>query len=148
ILTCLRVDLEARPPRAAIEHVGLTAHPERVRAAQLGLFQPPGPAPERLATTIARLAALCRTERVATPAGEESPRPFAAAAARRAVRDLRGELPRRAACAGEGRSALRARAPPSPAGRGLLRSRPFRLPAWRGTRRPRGGSGRSLAARR
>src|SRR5207249_2873326 len=68
ILTCLRVDLEARPPRAAIERVALTALPERVRAAQPGPFQPPGPAPARLPTTLARLAALRGTERVGTPA--------------------------------------------------------------------------------
>src|SRR5207253_1934252 len=43
LLTCLRVVLEARPPRAAVERVALAAVPERVRAAQLGLFSPAGP---------------------------------------------------------------------------------------------------------
>src|SRR5207253_540085 len=59
ILGCLRAELEAHPPRAAIVHVALTAVPEAVRAMQMGLFVPPGPAPERLATTLARLSALC-----------------------------------------------------------------------------------------
>src|SRR5207245_2905690 len=68
LLTCLRVELEARPPRAAVERVVLAAVPEVVRAAQLGLFHPPGPAPERLATTLARLAALCGPDRVGAPA--------------------------------------------------------------------------------
>jgi protein ImuB len=81
ILGCLRVEIEARPPRAAVERVGLTAVPEVIRAAQLGLFTPPGPAPERLATTLARLAALCGPDRVGTPAIVDSHRPAAAALA-------------------------------------------------------------------
>jgi protein ImuB len=79
ILTCLRVDLEARPARAAITAVALTAVPERIRPAQLGLFHPPGPAPEQLATTLARLAALCGTERVGAPLAVDSYRPGVAA---------------------------------------------------------------------
>ena len=75
ILTCLRVDLELRPPRAAIASVLLRAVPERIRAAQLGLFTPPGPSPERLATTLARLAALCGADRVGAPALVDSHRP-------------------------------------------------------------------------
>jgi protein ImuB len=79
ILACLRVALEARPPRAAVEHVRLVAAPAPVRAAQLGLFTPPGPAPERLATTLARLAALCGPDRVGAPAPLDTHRPSAAA---------------------------------------------------------------------
>src|SRR5213596_1770512 len=81
LLTCLRVALEARPPRAAVERVALAAVPERVRAAQLGLFSPAGPSPERLATTLARLAALCGAERVGAPAVIDSHRPCAAGVA-------------------------------------------------------------------
>ena len=81
ILTCLRVDLEARPPRSAITSVTLTAVPARIRAAQLGLFAPPGPAPEQLATTLARLAALCGADRVGAPAVVDSHRPGRAAVA-------------------------------------------------------------------
>jgi protein ImuB len=79
LLTCLRVELEARPPRAAIERVLVRALPERVRAAQLGLFHPPGPAPAELATTLARLAALCGPSRVGAPAVVDTHRPGAAA---------------------------------------------------------------------
>src|SRR6266516_2609282 len=68
-------------PRAAVERVALAAVPERVRAAQLGLFSPAGPSPERLATTLARLAALCGPERVGAPAVLDSHRPGAAAVA-------------------------------------------------------------------
>ncbi|HUE30215.1 MAG TPA: DNA polymerase Y family protein [Verrucomicrobiae bacterium] len=81
LLTCLRAELEARPPRAAVERVVLAAVPETVRVAQLGLFNPAGPSPERLATTLARLAALCGTERVGAPAVIDSHRPGAAAVA-------------------------------------------------------------------
>src|SRR5438067_1685537 len=79
LLTCLRVELEARPPRAAVERVVLAAVPEVVRAAQLGLFNPAGPSPERLATTLARLAALCGAERVGAPAVPAPPPPAAEA---------------------------------------------------------------------
>src|SRR5207244_1492822 len=71
-------ELEAHPPRAAIVHVALTAVPEAVRAMQMGLFVPPGPAPERLATTLARLSALCGPDRVGAPAVVDSHRPGAA----------------------------------------------------------------------
>src|SRR5437773_627781 len=81
LLTCLRVDLEARPPRAAVVRMVLSAVPEAVRAAQLGLFSPAGPSPERLATTLARLAALCGADRVGAPAVVDSHRPGAAAVA-------------------------------------------------------------------
>jgi len=78
LLTCLRIELEARPPRAAVERVVLAAVPEAVRAAQLGLFSPAGPSPERLATTLARLAALCGADRVGAPTVVDSHRPGAA----------------------------------------------------------------------
>ncbi|TMA37351.1 MAG: DNA polymerase Y family protein [Deltaproteobacteria bacterium] len=75
ILGCLRTELEGHPPRAAIVHVVLTAVPEAIRAMQMGLFVPPGPAPERLATTLARLSALCGPDRVGAPAVVDSHRP-------------------------------------------------------------------------
>ena len=116
ILTCLRVDLEAQPPRAAIERVALTALPERVRAAQLGLFQPPGPAPERLATTLARLAALCGTERVGMPAVVNSHRPGVAAVAPFVLSGASGPSgpPGRPALQGGCRLVVRALRPPRP----------------------------------
>jgi protein ImuB len=78
LLICLRVALEARPPRAAVVAAAITAVPERVRATQLGLFVPPGPAPERLATTLARLGALCGPGRVGVPVVVDTHRPGAA----------------------------------------------------------------------
>jgi protein ImuB len=79
LLGCLRVELEARPPRAAITRVLVHAVAETVRALQLGLFTPPGPSPERLATTLARLAVLCGADRVGTPAVADTHRPGSAA---------------------------------------------------------------------
>src|SRR5262249_25650767 len=79
LLACLRIELGSRPPRAAVSRIPLAAEPASVRAAQLGLFHPPGPAPEQLATTIARLAALCGADRVGAPVVVDTYRPGAAA---------------------------------------------------------------------
>jgi protein ImuB len=81
LLGCLRAALESRPPRAAITTVAVRAVPDRVRPAQLGLFAPPGPAPERLAATLARLGALCGPGRVGTPVAPDTHRPGAATVA-------------------------------------------------------------------
>jgi len=81
LITCLRVALEAEPPKAAVLQVTVLAVPERVRPTQLDLFAPPGPAPERLATTLARLGALCGIERVGTPVVVDTHRPGAASTA-------------------------------------------------------------------
>jgi protein ImuB len=78
LLTLLRVHLETHPPRAAVESVRLAAVPERLRAAQLDLFRPAGPAPAQLAATLARLNALCGdATRVAAPGLADSHRPEA-----------------------------------------------------------------------
>ncbi|MCW5889785.1 MAG: hypothetical protein KIT14_04465 [bacterium] len=79
MLGCLRVELEAQPPRAAIRQVLVRAEPEVMRPTQLGLFAPPGPAPERLATTLARLGVLCGPDRVGAPGVVDTHRPGAAA---------------------------------------------------------------------
>jgi len=77
LLTLVRLQLEAHPPPAAIEAVRVAAVPERLRAAQLDLFRPNGPAPARLAVTLARLSAICGHERVGTPVVAETHRPDA-----------------------------------------------------------------------
>jgi protein ImuB len=48
--------------------VVVRAIPGRARPAQLGFFEPPGPSPDKLATTLARLAALVGNHRVGAPA--------------------------------------------------------------------------------
>ncbi len=54
------------------------ALPARVRATQLDILRPAGPAPDRLAATIARLAALVGPENVGAPALEDTWREEAA----------------------------------------------------------------------
>jgi len=75
LLALVRVHLEAHPPVAAIEGVRLHALPERLRPAQLDLFRPSGPAPARLATTLAQLSALCGADRVGRPVVSSDHRP-------------------------------------------------------------------------
>lgn len=77
LLTLARLQLEAHPSPAAIEALRVTAVPERLRAAQLDLFRPNGPAPARLAVTLARLAAICGADRVGTPVVADTHRPDA-----------------------------------------------------------------------
>jgi protein ImuB len=67
-----RLDLARRPPAAAVVGVHLIALPARVRATQLDILRPAGPAPNRLAATLARLAALVGPENVGTPAAVDS----------------------------------------------------------------------------
>lgn len=75
LLTLVRLHLEAHPPAAAVEGVRVIAIPERLRAAQLDLFRPNGPAPAALAVTLARLTAICGSDRVGTPVVADSHRP-------------------------------------------------------------------------
>src|SRR5438132_10823 len=81
LVRAARGSLEARRPRAGAGRGAPAAAPGRLGAAQLGRFSPAGPSPERLATTLARLAALCGPERVGAPAVLDSHRPGAAAVA-------------------------------------------------------------------
>jgi protein ImuB len=72
LLQLARLDLARRPPASPIVGVRLLALPARVRATQLDILRPAGPAPDRLAATIARLAALVGPENVGAPAAEET----------------------------------------------------------------------------
>ena len=81
LLTLLRLDVEGRPPRAAIDGLTLAVVPQSIRPTQLGLFVPTGPAPEQLATTVARLGVLCGADRVGSPVVVDTHVPGAAAVA-------------------------------------------------------------------
>ena len=72
LLQLARLDLARRPPAAPIVGVRLLALPARARATQLDMLRPAGPAPDRLAATIARLAALVGPDNVGAPAVEDS----------------------------------------------------------------------------
>jgi protein ImuB len=67
-----RLDLARWPPAAAVVGIHLVALPARVRATQLDILRPTGPAPNRLGATLARLAALVGPENVGTPAAVDS----------------------------------------------------------------------------
>ena len=69
MLTLSRLDLERSPPGAPIIGFTFTAYPDRPREAQLTIFGPTTPSPDKLATTLARLFALLG------PHGTGSPRP-------------------------------------------------------------------------
>jgi protein ImuB len=77
LLTLLLLSLEASSPPAAIETIRLTLEACPPRAAQSDLFRPPTPAPDRLETTLARIAALCGPDRVGMLAAANSYRPEA-----------------------------------------------------------------------
>src|SRR5439155_4488715 len=75
LLTLMRLELEARPPGAPVAGFAFVAHPDRPRRAQLSLFGPAALSPDRLATTIARLAALLGADRVGSPRTVNGHRP-------------------------------------------------------------------------
>jgi protein ImuB len=78
LIQLLRLDLARKPPDAPVTGVRIVALPARVRATQLDILRPAGPAPDRLAATIARLAALVGPENVGAPAVEDTWREEAA----------------------------------------------------------------------
>ena len=68
ILSLLRLDLEGRPPEAAISALMVRLHPIPPRPVQFSLIDPPLPSPELLTRTLARLAALVGENNVGSPA--------------------------------------------------------------------------------
>ncbi len=77
MLTLVTLSLEAAPPEAAVETIRIEVAPRAKRPAQVDLFLPPAPAPDRLETTLARLAALCGPDHVGALGMENSHRPEA-----------------------------------------------------------------------
>ena len=75
LLETLRLELERRPPRAPLAKIELIFVPGDARPEQLDLFRPAGPAPLRLATTLARLASICGEGRVGRPLSPQGYRP-------------------------------------------------------------------------
>ncbi len=75
LLTLLRLELEARPPGAAVAGFSFSAHPDKPRRAQLSLFGPAALSPDRVATTIARLASMLGADRVGSPRTVDGHRP-------------------------------------------------------------------------
>jgi protein ImuB len=77
VLALARLQLEASPPGAPVEGVEALVTPGRVRLAQGSLFGPAMPAPGKLSTALARLAALVGPDRVGAPAVPDTHRPGA-----------------------------------------------------------------------
>jgi protein ImuB len=68
LLALVRLALESSPPANAVDGIRVRAAPARARPAQLSFFEPAGPSPDQLASTLARLSALVGQERVGAPA--------------------------------------------------------------------------------
>jgi protein ImuB len=66
-LRLLLMDIEAKPPQAAIVAVIIKADPVKPRELQTGLFIPLAPEPDKLELTLARLAKLVGAENVGSP---------------------------------------------------------------------------------
>jgi protein ImuB len=77
LLALLILDLEKSPPPEGVEAIQLSVEARAPRPAQSDMFLPPAPAPERLQTTLARLAALCGPDQVGTLLPANSHRPGA-----------------------------------------------------------------------
>ncbi|MEQ1912017.1 MAG: hypothetical protein ABMA15_24565, partial [Vicinamibacterales bacterium] len=71
------LNVETRPPAAAIDRVTITIEPTPGRILQHALFARPHPTPEQLSTLLARLGALMGQDRVGAPALVDSYRPGA-----------------------------------------------------------------------
>jgi protein ImuB len=67
LLALVRLALETAPPANAVEGIVVRTSPARTRAAQLSFFEPAGPSPDKLASTLARLQALVGDTRVGAP---------------------------------------------------------------------------------
>ncbi len=67
LLALIRLEIEARPPEGPVAAFRCIVHPDRPRTGQLTLFGPPEIHPDRLAVTLARLAARLGPDRVGSP---------------------------------------------------------------------------------
>ncbi len=121
--TLLLLDLEAHPPRDAVQAITVTAEPTPARTVQFSLLDPAQPSPERLAETLARLHEWTAAGRAGAPLLLDTHRPgafvmttFAPGPVGRAAREGDGAgRVAEAAADGVPRLALRACRPPRPA---------------------------------
>jgi protein ImuB len=77
ILTLISLNLESSPPDAPADTIRIEITPRVPRPAQADMFLPPAPAPDKLESTIARLAALCGPNNVGMLTADNSHRPEA-----------------------------------------------------------------------
>jgi protein ImuB len=109
--TLVLLDLEAHPPRDAIQAITVRAEPTPARPVQFSLLDPALPSPERLAETMARLHSWTAAGRGGAASLLDTHRPGAFAVGTFAP----GPVVPKAACSGPPRVALRAFRPPLPA---------------------------------
>ncbi len=104
--TLLLLDLEAHPPAAAVDVVGVEVDPAPSRIVQYSLLARAMPSPETLVTLTARLGALVGERRCGSPSLLDTHRPDGF--------EMRRFNPEMKACAGQGRAtaALRRFRPP------------------------------------
>lgn len=67
LLKLLQLELQAHPPKAPVKKVSLAIEAARPRKTQGKLFMPPGPEPQRLEVTLARIKAIAGETRVGSP---------------------------------------------------------------------------------
>jgi len=77
LLKLLQLDLQAHPPGAPILKVQVSATPAQPRTVQGGLFLPPTPEPEKLESTLARIASMVGEDKVGSLQLLDSHRPEA-----------------------------------------------------------------------
>ncbi len=77
ILTLINLSLESAPPDAPADAIRIEITPRVPRPAQADMFLPPAPAPDKLETSIARLAVLCGPDNVGMLAPDNGHRPEA-----------------------------------------------------------------------
>lgn len=116
-----RLSVEERPPTEPVRALAVRLVGQPVREEQMSLFGPRAPAPDRLATTLARLSALVGPERVGAPAVVDSHHPAAFGMAPFAPASLDEAPPPRAPTRALARRMLR---PPRPAEVFCQRARP------------------------
>src|SRR5207247_890143 len=109
--TLVLLDLEAHPPRDAVQAITVRAGPTPTRSVQFSLLDPAQPSPERLAETMARLHSWTAAGRGGAAALLDTHRPGAFAVGTFAP----GPVTPRAPAPGSPRVALRAFRPPRPA---------------------------------
>ena len=77
LLKLLQLDLQAHPPGAPILKVQISTTPAQPRTVQGGLFLPPTPEPEKLESTLARIASMVGEDKVGSLQLLDSHRPEA-----------------------------------------------------------------------
>jgi protein ImuB len=77
LLKLLQLELQAHPPKAPVKKVLLTIEAVSPRKVQGELFIPPGPEPQRMEITLARIKAIAGETRVGSPVLRNTHRPDA-----------------------------------------------------------------------